>query len=643
MHQILAVLGILVSGPILYPQDPSQGPVAGGANAAAPDTKTSIFGEPLYVNGKRVSDEQIKLQLIWGPCRMMVELARVNAVIEDEIRRRAAEATEAEIQRRETEKPFGSPEARKAAWDAEFDNQNRLVHEKVGVTPEELQAEVNRMVTDFKKNYPALKLDTEVARAYRSVGWYEHQLRQTLFFDHVFLPENPDEWPIVTLEAVRADSGDILIEDAKQSFIDRTAMAVRYNEDQLKKAEEAKATGQEFEPESITIAKEDELYKSMLRDIVRVAVFRLVEFKTPMDGLPESVALWGDMNGDGKPELELKTEDLWNQVKDTVSPTEIEEAKQWFVTSMATLDRLEKDGFLMNRDDCLDLMKTGAEALQSGMYDMESMATTTYYFPSLDNYAQYFCMLESFKKMMEPQLKPGPSGETPQVLRDHYERANKMMGLGQVDVEVMLVGAFDIGRYRWKPDGWNWARNKAAEIRAKIDANQREYEDERAKILEAKARGQEYTPETEVVEPYRFWTQLMDDHSEYWDPPAPNEPDKKISMVGMKMKGRFGPHYRNDLVTYVGETVYSEWVTGRSITDFVFYDQTEGSVAGPFRGPQGYYITRLLRRTPPNRSLNLSEPKHLELLRDDWLRWKFNQYTSEAVKMAEVRGFTREA
>lgn len=646
MQSTLAVLGILVSGPafcsVIEAQDPPLGPVAGDEKAAASDTKTSIFGDPLYVNGKRVSDDQIKLHLIWGPSRIMIEMARVNAVIEDELRRRAADATEAEIQRRATETPFDSPEARKAAWNGEFENQSRLVHEKFAITDEELQVEVNRMVTDFKKNYPALQLETEVSRGYRSVDWYQQQMRQQLLFDHVFLPENPDEWPVVTMESIRADSGQILIDDARQSFIDRTEMAVRYNEDQIKKAEDAKATGQVFEPEHITIAKEDALYMSMLREIVRLAVFRLVDFKTPLDGIPESVALWADTNGDGKPELELKTEDLWNQVKDTVSPTEIEEAKQWFVTSMSTRDRMEKDGFLMNRGDCIDQVKTRADEMQNGIYDMESMAIGTYYFPSLANYADYFCMLEGFRKMMEPQLKPGPAGETPQVLRDYYERANKMMGLGQIDVEIMLVGAFDVSRFRWKPDGWNWARNKAAEIRAKIDANTKEYNEERSKILEAKALGQEYTPEKEIAEPYRFWSQLMDDHSEYWDPPAPNEPDKRISMVGMKMKGRFGPHYRNDLITYVGETPYSEWVTGRSITDYTFFDQTEGTVAGPFRGPQGYYITRVLRRTPPNRSLNLSEPKHLDLLREDWLRWKFIQYTSEAVKMADIKGFTRE-
>jgi hypothetical protein len=646
MHSTLAVLGILVSGtafrPVPAAQDPAVGPAPKPAAATEPDSKTSIFGEPLYVNGKRVPDNLIKLHLIYGPCKMMLELARVNVVIEDELRRRAADWTEAEIQRIGTEKPFDNAEARKAAWTAEFENQNRLVHEKYAVKDQELQAEVDRMVTDFKKNYPALNLDTEVARSYRNVDWYRYQLRQTILFDHVFLPENPEEWPVVTMESVRADSGQILIDDALQSYKDRREMAGRYNEDQIKKAEAAKATGQELVADHIDIAKEDPLYMTMMRDIVRIAVYRLVDFKTTMDGLPDTLALWADTDGDGKPELELKTEDMWNQVKDTVSPTEIEEAKQFFVTAWSTRDRLEKEGVLPNRADSLALLKTKAKDLQNGIYDMEGMATGTYYFPSIDAYADYFWMLEGFRKLVEPQLKPGTAGEAPQALRDYFDRANKVMGLGQVDVEVMLVAAFDISRFRWKPDGWTWAKNKAAEIRGQIDTNTREYNEERAKILEAKARGQEYTPEKEIVEPYRYWSAMMDDHSEYWDPPAPNEPDKRISMIGMKMKGRFGPHYRNDLNTYVGETFFSDWCTGRSITDYVFFDQTEGTVAGPFRGPQGYYITRVLRRTPPNRSLNLSEPKHLELLREDWLRWKFNQYSKEAAEKAEVQGFVRE-
>lgn len=607
----------------IQPVHPASEPPQSSAATPPPpvDDGKSMFGEPLFVNGKRVTDNQIKLYLIFGPGRPIFELARVSVVIEDELHRRASENAEAEIRRREAEKPFGSPETRKAAAEGEEKIQLQQLHEKYNVADSEVQKEKDRMVNDFLKNYPALDLQTETNRTFRCDDWYTKQLRQTIMFEKVFLPSDPAEWPAVTTEAVREDSGEILIEDARESYKNRKEAADKAGTD---------------------LQSDDPLYMQMMRDIVRMAIYKLIEFRTPGNGMPtDSVALWADVNGDGKPEKTFTTEELWNEIKDTISSTEIEEAKQWFVTSIATHDRLEKDGALFSPDECQKLIKSKASEFEDSIYNLESLATTTYMFPSLETYIEYYCMLEGFAKLSEPQLKPGPGGELSPTLREYFERANRCMGLGQVDVEVMLVGAFDISKFQWKKDGWGWAKKESSTLYKQIQDNLKEYNEQRAKVLEAKAKGQEYKPEKEVPEPYRFWTQLMDDHCEYWDPPAPEEPGKRMSMVGMKMKGRFGPHFRNDLISYIGETYFTEWVSGNSIVDYVFFEQAEGSVAGPFKGPQGYYITRVLRRTPPTRGLNLSEPKHLELLRDDWLRFNFNKYSREAVEQANVKGFVR--
>ena len=544
------------------------------------DGSKSVFGEPLIVNGKRVTDDQIKLYLIYGPGRPIFEIARQAVVIEDELERRAAEAAEAEIRRREGEKPFASPDARKAAAEAEEKIQLQQLQEKFAVPDAEIQKEKDRMINDFLKNYPALDLEVETNRTFRNDDWYTKQLRSTLLFEKVFLPNDPADWPAVTTEAVRQDSGEILIDDAKESYKNRK--------------EYADKNGTDLHPD-------DPLYMQMMRDIVRMAIFNLIEFRTPGHGLTtDSIALWADTNADGKPDRTFTTEELWNEIKDTISATEIEEAKQWFVTSIATRDRLEKEGFLISPEECNQIVKAKASEFEDSIYNFEALATTTYMFPSMETYIEYFCMLKGFEKMSASKLTPGPAGEMSPALREYFERANRCMGLGQVDVEVMLIGAFDPAKFAWKPDGWAWAKKESAAIYKQIQDNLKEYNEQRAKILEAKAKGQEYKAEKEVPEPYRFWTQLMDDHSEYWDPPAPEDPGKRMSMVGMKMKGRFGPHFRNDLISYIGETFFTEWVTGNSIVDYVFFEQAEGTVAGPFRGPQGYYITRVLRRTPPD-------------------------------------------
>lgn len=601
---------------------PVQG--VGPATTAAQDTKTSIFGEPLYVNGKRVTDDEIKLALIYGPCRMMLDLSKVGMIIEDEINRQTEEKAEAEVAAKEKEKPFESPEARAKAKKAAQERISSLLHEKYRIGDEEFETEYQYNVDDFKKSYPVLDIGAEICRAFRSVDWYREQLRQTMYFDRVFLPVNPAEWPSTSIEAIRADpaGGGLLLPDAEQSYQAR-----------LKAAE--KNDGK--------LPREDPLYMTFLRQIVRDAMTNLMSFKTQPDITDPKLALWGDANGDGKPEVALSIEELWNKVSDTVTDTEIYEAKQWYIASIAARDRLAKDGALLSVQDGKKVIDELTSGFQDNTITLEQMATKTYFFPSVECFVDYYTMREGYRRLIAPKLQPGPGGELAPVLREYFDRANRVMGLGMIDCEVLLVSAQDVSRFRWKKDGWNWARKTAAELRAQIDQNLKDYNAQRAEAAAAQAQGKEFKPEKTVAEPYRFWSQLIDDHSEYWDPPPPEAHDGKTnkqSDVGYKKKGRFGPRYRNDLVSYVGETSYTEWATGECITDRMFFDQGENTVAGPFQGPLGWYITRVNRRTPPSRPLNLSEPRHMELLREDYLRWSFNQYTKEAVQKADIKGWT---
>ena len=289
-----------------------------------------------------------------------------------------------------------------------------------------------------------------------------------------------------------------------------------------------------------------------------------------------------------------------------------------------------------DRKKALDDLK---KQFEGTYFTVDIMATQTYFFPSTESFLEYHMMLEGYRKMVAPQLVNQENGDIAPPLRAHLENANKIMGLGQVDVEVLLVSAFDIPNFRWKENGWTLAREKAARIKGQLDANVAEYNAERAKRAQAQAEGKDYTPEKEVPEPFRAWTDVVNEHSEYWDPPAPEGDGKRGSDVAMKNRGRFGLKYRNDLQGFVGETPFTHWVTGSSITDYVFSEQAENTVAGPFRGPQGYYITRVQRRTPPTRPLNLGDPKHVDLLRDDYVRTSFVTYAKEARLAADVKGF----
>lgn len=622
------------------------------SDATVAKAETSIFGEPLFVNGKRVTDNEIKRYLIYGPCRLMLEMYRINLIIEDELARRARDAAnlviQPEVDKRAKAavdaalngKTFPSPEAEQKAkeeelakarsaafaaedlrkiWQAEYDRQRKFLAETVVPNEAEYNAELKRTLDEFKTNYPLLDLDAEVSRAFRTVEWYKKNLRQTMLFDRVFYPDDPEDWPITTVEAVRADSGDTLLTDARDSY-------------KMRK-EHADKTG---EP----LPKEDPIYTQMMRQIVRDGMYATIDFRTAADGLPDDLLLSADKDGDGKPELVVTTAEVWDAVKDTVAQTEIDEAKQWYITSMATADRLKADGALLDEAGRQAAFAELNKQFIGTYYNMEILAVQTYFFPSVETYREYYCLHAGFKKLMEPKLQKQENGDLAQPLRDYLDHSNRIMGLGQIDLDCLLVSAFDIPHFKWKPDGWAKAKKLAQEIKADLDKNLADYNAQRAEIAKAKAEGKaDYKPEKEVMEPYQYWSKQMDDHSEYWDPPAPEK--GKSSDVGMKKRGRFGLRYRNDLQGFVGETPYSHWVTGNSITDYAFFDQAEGAIAGPFKGPQGYYLTRVQHRTPPTRPLNLGDPKHVDLLKDDYLRVAFVDYAKEAVKKADVKGFEK--
>ena len=203
------------------------------------------------------------------------------------------------------------------------------------------------------------------------------------------------------------------------------------------------------------------------------------------------------------------------------------------------------------------------------------------------------------------------------------------------------MGAFDIAKNRWKPDGWNAAKKKADDLKRQLDEHAAAYAAQREAAAKAQGAGTEFKPEKPVAEPVVFWTNMINDNSDYWDPPTPEAAGGKGSDIGMKKHGRFGLRYRNDLEGYIGETAYYHWVTGTSVTDRAFFDCPEGGYIGPFKGPQGYYIVRVARRLPPTFPLNVAEPKKAELVKNDYLRASFIEYTKESVEKADVKGMTR--
>lgn len=604
----LALTGLLALAPSL--------------RASEPVEETSVFGQPLFVNGKRISDNEIKRTIIYGPRPLIFESYRIGLIIEEEIKRQAAEAADIEIRKREADKPFASPEEKQKAFGEEYKKQLERVREKGKVTDDEFNDAFAKTLEQFKGKYPILNLQNEIIRSYRSVDAYKLELRQSLTFDKVFLPNNPEEWPIVSIEAVLADSGEPMFEDCKNGYRMRQEWAAAHN--------------------TTTIPPEDPTYANILRQIVRDAVFATIDFKTATEGLQDDLVIWADTNADGKPELSVTTAEVWDRIKDTVSELDIDRAKNWCVKRAATQDRLAKEGHLLTHEEEKAVLAELEQPLKDTHITLAMSATELHYFPSVQTFKEYNYMLAGFKRSIEADLNA--EGEEvggvkiAPVLRKHLAKATQLLCLGDVDVEALLVSAWDYPKGQWKPDGWKWAKKRADELKTQVDAYRAKLAAEEAKKADAKAKGEEYAPAEPLLGFYRWWTQLMDDNSEYWDPPPPEGQGNKQAMIGYKMKGRFGPRYRNDLLNVIEESDYTAWVDGVSVTDKAFYDIEVGTVSAPLKGPRGYYLIYVKKRNPPTSQLALANEAHRKLLLEDYLRTAFMDYSRDALAQAKVTG-----
>ena len=603
--------------------------------AETPTAGQSEFGAPVTVNGVLIDDAAIKRHIIYGPCRPALEWRRIDALLNFEIARRAAagEATD-------------------------------------HLTPseEEFEEIYSTKIQDFTERFPTLDLPAEVRRAYRNMDWYRRELLMDLVFDNTYISDDPDLWPAITFEALREEAGEILIKDFRDSYERRTNFyaellaaweeaketypeRVKAFETELADWGRRRAAGEPIEeqpsrPEEAgaepDFPQEDAMYRSILRQMVRDMLFKTAETKTAIDGLPTEIVMTLDINSDGTVEHTWHTDALWEAVKDTVSEKEVKDAKHFLAKLEASRQRMAGEEILLSEEQARETFTAneGGAGFQSAQFNIGMVAVGNHQFPSVEAYGEYFRILESHRLRITPLIEVENLNEgLPDPLREHLVRANKIMGLGKVDCEVLLVSAFDFSGNKWIEEGWETSEEQAAWIKEEIEKNNQNYAEYRRLRMEAAATGEELDPNQapQAMDPHDFWSLLIDEYCGYWDPPQPSK-GRPGSAVGYKQKGRFGERYRNDLQGMIGESPYQQFVRGSSITDYVFFEQQIGTVAGPFRGPHGYYLTKVMRRMPPTRPLNIADVRHVGLLRDDFVPFSLIGYCEEAFQAAEIDG-----
>jgi len=191
----------------------------------------------------------------------------------------------------------------------------------------------------------------------------------------------------------------------------------------------------------------------------------------------------------------------------------------------------------------------------------------------------------------EKPMPPPPAlkGDTP--LEKYIERNKRFLTHGQTNCELILYGADDAKA------GSNAARFDAARKRAEkgiadIKEGARRADEARAAAKKEGKGDAEVAAAASAAAKGLTFAEVLDRDSDFPAAIPGLPPDQQQN------RGRIGSRMLNPLIKILGESELTHVLQGYSVAEYLFFDAPVGKVVGPLRAPKGYYVARVIARTP---------------------------------------------
>jgi hypothetical protein len=388
------------------PADATSAATAGTEAAPSATTPQSVFGETLVVDGESVSEDELRRFFVmgsWG--QALLESHKLQVLIDDEIDARIAAGAKAE---------------------------------DFYVKDEEIEAAIAEANAQLKKEFPDGEYETVDELSHYRKDVMRDQIEQTQLFDRVFLPENPNEYPQITQDALaKGGQGTDFVEKLKEGYEIRQQQPQEQQPDPQQRA----------------------LFNTILRQMVMRHLFTTADIQEVQDGLPVDVA----MRVNGK---DIKVADIWSLIEENVSADDVTEAKLWFAKTKAMRNALRKSGHYIEDEEFAKVYEEHVGPYEDSPFSIPVIAIGFKKFPSMSAYVTYYRLSESYKRSIADEIND-------EALTAHLARANQLLGLAKVNCEVILCSAYDFKNRKWKENGWEQAADKAKEVVRQLVEDQR--------------------------------------------------------------------------------------------------------------------------------------------------------------------------
>ena len=495
----------------------------------------AMLGGPLTVGDTTIPVSEIKRAMVLGTHgRQLLEAAKLGIFIEEEIEKQIASG--------------------------------HRTPEYFQISEDEIEQAMDRADQAVKEEYEGIEGAPQTASDvyHMPADLWEDQFRRSELFSKVFLPDDPREYAETTIAALNSQT---------EGLVDKL---IEGHETRL-------AEGIEVDPND----QGHMLFKTLMSQLIIAQLGRAADVQTVEDGLPVDVAMI--VNG-----KKILVEDVWEQMKYKVTPTDVAETRTWLAKTTACRQQLQDAGYYLTDEEFEKLYFEHTDPYKDSPFNIPAMAMTLKKFPSEQAYMTHFRLQESLKDMIADELNE-------ETLAAHNEaRAKNLLGLARVDVDVILISAYDFPKQKFKENGWEEAAQRAKQAMQKL------------------ADGV-------------AWSDVLEEHSEWYEPPV-GKSNQHMKDQYTKNKGRFGLMNRNELMQKLGESEWSQFLSGDSITDTIFFDLEPGIPSQPLKGPHGYYIALVRSRTAPTQKISLDNEGHRNLIEQDYMTVRMNTFAEESLQ-----------
>ncbi len=321
-----------------------------------------------------------------------------------------------------------------------------------------------------------------------------------------------------------------------------------------------------------------EFWMQMMRQFVQQGLRNWSDIKYGSHGLPPEVVL--SVNG-----MEWPTEDAFEFVRKGLYVQDIERAMQEVVVREALRQELAKNDSYVSDEEFARRYEEYRQPYDTTPFTVEIISTKFKGYPCLEAFRARWRLMTSYQDLIKDEIND-------ENLQAYADKRAAFFGDGNVNVDVIQFLARDLQTMAWQPDGMEKAKARCEAVFAQLEKGEISFDDALTK--------------------------------------------KGEFIINDEKRGRLGFLPLNQIRQNLRENEFSELLDGMSVAGYLFFDAEVGKTLGPIRGADAWYIARVNSRTPPKKRMDVKVQRDRDLVREDYVNYRFMQWANEVIQKAVI-------